>query len=140
MSSYIDLDPKEIGRRIKSARESAGLKANELSALIHVYPSTISRYENGDIKNIKIPIIAAIANALHVNPMWLIGKSEHRDVKDMVSSWNVPSNSLDLSAHEKELILKYRSLPPPAQSAVDIMIEGQYELVRPKLKKDEATS
>lgn len=68
---------KEIGARITTARERAGLNKKELAEKIGVADSTIKRYEDGEIKKIKIPVIESIANALSVNPMWIIGKSDN---------------------------------------------------------------
>lgn len=64
----------EIGNRIRIAREKKGLNKKELAQKIQVADSTIKRYEDGDIKKIKMPIIESIANTLHINPMWIIGK------------------------------------------------------------------
>lgn len=82
------MDNLLIGKRIAASREVKGITRKELASLIHVAASTISRYEKGEINKIKLPIIEAIARNLDVNPMWLIGKSEHKEVKDMLNSWN----------------------------------------------------
>ena len=130
----------EIGHRIPAAREEQGLTRKDLAMRIQVSPSTITRYENGKIDKLKMPVIESIAKALGVNPMWLIGKSEHKDICEMIDEWNAPSCPMSCTDHEKDLIRKYRCLPPPVQGAVDAMIEGQYELVRPKLKIGGETS
>ena len=44
--------------------------------------ATIHRYENGDIRNIKLPVVETIATILNVNPLWLIGKSENMERTD----------------------------------------------------------
>lgn len=85
------MDNLLIGKRIAASREAKGLTRKELATLIHVAASTISRYEKGEINKIKLPIIEAIARNLDVNPMWLIGKSEHKEIKDMLNSWNASS-------------------------------------------------
>lgn len=66
---------EEIGHRIKTEREKLGLTLQEVADMIGVHKSTIQRYEGGQITKIKLPVIDAIANALKVNPTWLIGKS-----------------------------------------------------------------
>ncbi len=68
---------KEIGNRIRFARENANLNKKELAQKIKVADSTIKRYEDGEINKIKMPIIESIANVLNVNPMWIIGKSNN---------------------------------------------------------------
>lgn len=69
------MNNREIGNRITEARERKGVSKTELAEMIKVAPSTIKRYEDGTINKIKMPVIEAIANALNVNPMWIIGKS-----------------------------------------------------------------
>lgn len=82
------MTPKEIGERIKIARESKELNQKELAEKIQVHPATIKRYEDGFIQKIKMPIIQSIAIALSVNPMWLLGKSEFMQTSDMIENWN----------------------------------------------------
>lgn len=82
------MTPKEIGQRIKLAREQKELNQKELADKIQVHPATIKRYEDGFIQKIKMPIIQSIAIALSVNPMWLIGKSEYINSPDMIENWN----------------------------------------------------
>ena len=142
MFDFEDLDPKEIGHRIRRAREECGLQGKELASRVRVYPSTISRYERGDIKKIKIPIIEAIAKVLRVNPMWLIGKSEYERTEDMLDAFSQSPNacSMNCTAHEKEILRKYRCLPAPVQGAVDAMIDAQYALACPRVKNEEEIS
>lgn len=90
---------KEIGYRIKSTRESLGLTKKDLAARIKVADSTIKRYEDGEIEKIKIPVIESIANALNINPMWIIGKSENMYIDEY---------DIQLSDLEKKLIINFR--------------------------------
>lgn len=131
------MTPKEIGNRISLVREEQGLTRKELSEKIHVAASTITRYERGEIGNVKLPVLSAIANALSVNPLWLTGESEYRNVSDMKKSWN---DSFTISDAEKEMIKKYRQLPPAGKAAVDAVLDSQYEFVKPKLLEDTETS
>lgn len=70
----------EIGSRIKMIREEKKMTLQEVAEKIGVAKSTIQRYEAGTIAKIKLPIISAIANTLDVNPSWIIGKVEERNV------------------------------------------------------------
>lgn len=65
----------DLGRRIKQRRVELGLTQGDVAAEVGVAISTIQRYETGSIERIKLPVIEAIARALHVNPDWLIGKN-----------------------------------------------------------------
>lgn len=68
------MDVIEIGRRIKKARGSMTLE--DIALKVGVTKSTIQRYENGAIVNPKIPVLHSIANAIGVNPAWLVCKSD----------------------------------------------------------------
>jgi len=84
---------EEIGLRIKEARIEMGLSLEQVGRLVGVAKSTIQRYEAGTINNIKLPIISEIARHLHVNPSWIIGKSEDKnghtteqEIEDIISA------------------------------------------------------
>jgi|GEM_PF-1974272 len=66
-----------IGNRIKSRRKEVSISLQEIADKIGVNKSTIQRYESGNIKDIKRPVIDAIAEILTVNPLWLIGKTDN---------------------------------------------------------------
>ena len=66
----------EIGARIKYVRDLREATLDDIAKKVGVTKSTIQRYENGKIKNIKIPVVESIAISLNVNPAWLIGKSD----------------------------------------------------------------
>lgn len=68
---------QEIGYRIYETRQSKGLTLDDIAVSVGVAKSTIQRYEKGTIKKIKLPVIESIANALEVNPNWLIGNVDN---------------------------------------------------------------
>ncbi len=121
------MDNKEIGLRIMSAREEAHLTKKDLAKKIHVADSTIMRYEKGQINKIKMPIIEAIANALAVNPLWLLGKSDVQSINSFISS--IEPTNLSLSEKEKDLLRKYRALSSSGQATVDAVVNVQYEIL-----------
>lgn len=118
------MDNKEIGLRIMSAREAANLTKKDLASKVHVADSTIMRYEKGQINKIKMPIIEAIANALDVNPLWLLGKSTVQSIDSLLNT--ISQNNLCLTENEKDLIKKYRALSPAGKATVDDVINVQY--------------
>ncbi len=69
------MDKELIGRRIKSRRTDLEMTQGDIAAAIGVAISTVQRYEAGTITKMKLPVVEAIARALQVNPLWLIGKS-----------------------------------------------------------------
>jgi repressor LexA len=74
------VDTQLIGERIKEARLMKSLTLDDIAGEIGVAKSTIQRYENGLIRNPKIPVLDAIANALGVNPAWLAGRNVPREI------------------------------------------------------------
>lgn len=70
---------KEIGERIRERRHELDISAVELAESLQMSKATIHRYENGEIKTIKLPVIESISRELRCNPAWLIGKSERKE-------------------------------------------------------------
>ena len=88
---------KQTADRIKQARIDSGLTLQEVASRVGVQNSTISRYENGQIKKMKLPVVQAIAEALHVNPMWLIGYVDDPvDYEDGELQASIPLGYLEL--------------------------------------------
>lgn len=71
---------EDIGLRIKERRTALDISAADLADRLSMSKATIHRYENGEIKKIKMPVIMSIARVLKVNPAWLLGKSECSEV------------------------------------------------------------
>lgn len=78
----------EIGKRIHNARTLKKYTLDEVAKKIGVAKSTVQRYENGKITKIKLPVIDSIANALAVNPAWLVGKSDEMEIHTPINSSN----------------------------------------------------
>lgn len=68
------MDNVKIGHRIKQRRLELNLTLQEVAEKVNVNKSTIQRYEAGNIKDVKLPIIESIAKALNTDPLWIIGK------------------------------------------------------------------
>ena len=61
-----------IGDKIKQLRKERGMTQEELGNLIGVQKAAINKYETGIVVNLKKEIIAKLAKALDVNPVWLM--------------------------------------------------------------------
>lgn len=61
-----------FARRLKEAREEAGLTLRELGEKVRLSESTIARYEKGTIE-VKHATLVMLADVLGVNPAWLMG-------------------------------------------------------------------
>ena len=66
----LDLDPVEVGQRIKDARESIGMTQWELGDLVGVKERSIQNYEAG--KKIPFPAMATIADLTGTSVVWLL--------------------------------------------------------------------
>lgn len=62
-----------VGERIKARRLQLSISAEELAAAIGKTPSTVYRWENGDIRKVDSTILETIADALHTTPGDLLG-------------------------------------------------------------------
>ena len=54
----------ETGKIIKELRKRRGISAEQLADILGVAPSTVYRYENGDIEKMPYKILIPIAKAL----------------------------------------------------------------------------
>lgn len=104
-------NPELIGTRIKESRLSKGITMKELSEIIGVAESTISRYENGKVGDIKLPIITAISRVVDVDPYWILGIISDKKVKTSDVSYEL-----------------YPYIPNPVAAGVPETIEGILEL------------
>lgn len=86
----------EIGIRIAEQRIRLGLTMDEIAQRIGVAKSTIQRYEKGQIKKIKLPVIESIATALRVNPDWLIGNTDDPTPRTAGILRNLPDNVIPM--------------------------------------------
>ena len=68
-------DSIEIGRKINQRRKDLHLTLKDVADKVGVASSTISRYENGDINHVKLPVLESIAKVLSIDVTWLIGKT-----------------------------------------------------------------
>lgn len=86
-------DNVKIGKRIKQRREELNLTLDDIAAEVGVAKSTIQRYEKGNIVNLKLPVLHAIAKALDVNPLWICDKSDIMEL-DKCNSSNLPFSNI----------------------------------------------
>lgn len=97
-----------ISKFIKSRRLELGLTMKNVADFVGVSEGTISRWESGEIKNMKRNKIAKLSQILKISPMELMGEIEH-------------TNS-NYSAHEQLLIEAYRNANPITKQNIDIIL------------------
>lgn len=103
----------DIGDKIKALRLEKGLTLEQLGDKVGVGKSTVRKWEDGLIQNMRRDKIAKLASALDTTPAYLMGWEEMSPDK--------PSDDLSLNDHERDLILAYRS-KPAMQAAVDTLL------------------
>lgn len=104
-----------IQERIRTQREAIGLSMREVANALGLSPSTVSRYENGNIDNMGIDKIESLAKVLRCSPGYLMG-------------WEntpTPLTGSDLSYDEARFLVLFRSLNADGQHK---MIERAEEL------------
>ena len=65
-----------IGDKLKSRRKELGLSLKEVADRIGVAEATVSRWESGDIANMKRNYIKQYADVLEVSPLFVMGEDE----------------------------------------------------------------
>lgn len=88
-------------KRLKEAREKAGLRQNELADISGVTNVTVSAYESTDGKrgmNPSLSNVEALAKALHVSLDWLCGiKTNNNEIESRLRSLSefIDSNAIE---------------------------------------------
>ena len=90
-------------------RKELELTMEEVAQKVGVSKATVQRWESGEIANIRRDKITLLAEALKTTPAYLMGWVDN-DTSD-----------IELSAHEKKIILAYRK-NPHMQAAVDTLL------------------
>lgn len=62
-----------IGKRIHEIRREKNLTMGALADIAGTTKGTVSRWESGEIKTLRIDKIKKIADTLGYNPMWIMG-------------------------------------------------------------------
>lgn len=101
----------DIGKIISNRRKELGLTLEEVGKSVGVGKSTVLKWENGYISNMRRDKIALLAKVLKMNPTELLGDEERNNY----------DSTIVLSEHERALIIAYRS-NLAMQSAVDKLL------------------
>ena len=72
---------KTMGKRINQKREELGLTMEELGKKLGVNKSTISKWERGEVENIKRSLIFKMSTIFQCAPEWLMGFEGSGDVQ-----------------------------------------------------------
>ena len=71
---------KTMGLRIRQKRRELDLTLEELGSRLGVQKSAVSKWEKGEVINIKREYIDKMASIFDVSPQWLMGYDKAQDV------------------------------------------------------------
>lgn len=106
----------ELGEKIKMLREQKNMTLEELGNAVGVGKSTVRKWENGMIANMRRDKIAKVAAALDVSPGYLMGWDEGKDTlivdsnAEMSQMYEPENPALLQAAADKELFDTYHRL------------------------------
>ena len=107
-----------IGKRLREAREKAGITQEELGKRIGVTGSAITNYEK-ETSHPKEPVMYALMDALGIEPNFLF--------QDCVSSLKSKDSSQNFSLDELSYIKKYRTLDGYGKEAVNGILDIEFK-------------
>lgn len=102
----------DIGELIRERRLELNLTLEDVGNAVGVSKSTVKKWEDGFISNMRRDKIASLAKVLRINPVSLINGEL------VLKNQN---NDFFLSEHEKQLVIAYRQ-HPDMQNAVDTLL------------------
>lgn len=88
-----------VGERMKHRRKQIGMSAEQVAEKLGISPSTVYRYENGEIEKMGIDKLEPIAAAIQTTPAYLMGWAEPEPQEAL------PSNITSLPAMKEWKIL-----------------------------------
>lgn len=116
-------------KQLKKAMQNKGITQSELCKQTGINKSAMSQYLSGKFKP-KQSRTYIIAKALNVSEAWLMG-FENADMERHEPQQN---NCLQLTNHEKELVIAYRQ-QPSMQEAVDRLLNITDSEEKPNQKR-----
>lgn len=64
---------------IKQRRKELGMTLAEIAKACHVSEATVSRWESGEISNMKVNHLLPLAKVLKISPMLILGYQENNE-------------------------------------------------------------
>lgn len=89
----------EISKLISDRRKELGLTLEEVGKIVGVSKSTVKKWEDGYISNMKRDKIALLAKALKLNPVVLITGDDTTD--DTTSQHTIDTSSIQYAAYQE---------------------------------------
>lgn len=117
---YKDMELKDI---IRFRRKELNLNLLDIAKACGVSEATVSRWESGNIGQMKRNRIAALSKVLNLSPAILVGTSDNNEE-------NITSLSVELTDHEHKHLEIYRSLDDKGQHTVDTVARMELDRVK----------
>lgn len=103
----------DMGQKIYDLRIKRGMTLEELGTKVGVGKSTVRKWENGIIANMKRDKIAKVAEALETTPAYLMG-------------WEETTEHEPTSKPDQDLLLKYHYIDEKGKHTVDTVLDMEY--------------
>lgn len=100
---------------IKIRREELGLDQRDIAEACGVAISTVSRWESGDIENMKRSYIVALAKALKVSPLDILDDEDSDDYIDYPPEVNLGM----ISESDYQFILDWQNMSDDMKQKID---------------------
>ena len=111
--------------RIRSARLERGMSPSGLAKAVGVTSAAVSRWEKGQVKNLRMEHLFSIANLLQVDPEWLATGRGNKH-KPVITHGGVQEDSTpyysNLNNDEQLWVNIYRSIPAQSRKQIKVMI------------------
>jgi transcriptional regulator with XRE-family HTH domain len=107
-------DKMDMGQKIYNLRIQKGMTLEELGNKVGVGKSTVRKWENGIIANMKRDKISKVAEALDTTPAYLMGWQEETQEQ-------TPMEKTD-----QDLLYKYHYIDDKGKHTVDTILEMEY--------------
>ena len=119
----------EIKDILKNRRLERNMSLKDVADMVGVTISTISRWESGDISNMRRDRIVSYANALAISPSIIMGWEEPPSRKQ--------GNYYELTESELALIKKYRQLDADGKADINDLIDSKLARAERAAKEQE---
>lgn len=122
-------DKFEVKTVIKDRRKELGLTMKEVAEIVGVSEATISRWESGDIENMKRNRIAKLADALQISPAVIMGWDTPTPVYEVAAGegilCDIPVEEINMALADDETVayVRGRSMEPT-------LLDGDKAVVR----------
>lgn len=116
---------EKVSFRIKELRLSRNYTMEKLAELVGVSKSTIAKWENGYVENMRQDKVKKLAEIFNVKPTYIMGYDESMDyvIKSKDGSDIVIEKS-DTSEHVRQFVERYSQLSESDRSLIDGMLKS----------------